>query len=1158
MHFSPKIIISDLRSFRVREILIVCLCSAFVHLFASENKVDAPRIFPASDEAERALKGIHPASGLRVDLFAAEPLVVNPVSFSFDRKGRIYVVETFRRRAGVLEIESRADWEDPAITKILGKEVVENYMLAEDLACRTVEENIAFLRRHFGSRADSLSGLSERIQLVTPGADGKPAESVVFAEGFDHIGDGVAAGVLPLQSKVLFACIPDLWELSNREGEQTAERKSLQHGYGVHVGSGAHSLHGLRIGPDGKLYFSVGDRGASVLGWDGSRVSNPDSGAVFRCNVDGSRLELFATGLRNPQSLAFDQFGNLFTGDNNSDAGDPSRWVYVVEGGDSGWRVGYQHIDRPAGADTLAHPPQSRGAWLNEGQCYPFFEGQAAFLVPPVANIANGPSGVAFYPGVGLPPQYDNHFFLCDFKGAAANSLIHSFAIKGHGAGFEMIDRDVLVSNVLPTDVGFGPDCRIYFSDWVNGWPPPGKGRLYRLFDESRAQSALVLETKTLIAEGMEHRSQEELIQLLSHPDQRVRQEAQFALADTGAVDALKNILQHSSLPIARIHALWALGQIADIHVKSIADESASPLNLLVPILGDHDAEVAAQAAKVLGSARFARATGGLHKLLLEEGNPRARYFAALGLGKIGRKDSVPSILEMLRADGGHDPFLRHAGVMALVWIADLSQILSAAHDESPAVRMASLLALRRFERPEVALFLHDQEPKIVLEAARAVTDAGIYSALPEVAEMISQTNRWTGFPDGSDGRTNLLTPLLRRIVNANFRTGDFQNARALAQFATLACAPENVRFEALQGLSRWEHPSPLDQITGLYRPLPARDTRIVGEAIRPFVGEVLHDSSTALRIAAAKLASHHQIKEAKPELSRLLDDKNVDSRVRAECLAALSSFTDDATFLPTLQRAELDSNELVRIEASRIRAELSGFDIEKLDAILESGSTAEQQNALASLGALRGPAVERLLSKWLDRFFARKLKPELQLDLLEAAQKQTAPTLKAKIVHYEESLLKIDPLAPFRNALYGGSAAEGKRIFLEKPEVACIRCHKIGAEGNEVGPVLTSVGARLNRETILESIVYPNKQIATGFETTLIRLKDGTVQAGIIKGEDASEVNLVSPDSGLIKIKKADILERERGLSGMPEGFGEILTRRELRNLVEFLANQR
>jgi quinoprotein glucose dehydrogenase len=70
--------------------------------------------------------------------------------------------------------------------------------------------------------------------------------------------------------------------------------------------------------------------------------------------------------------------------------------------------------------------------------------------------------------------------------------------------------------------------------------------------------------------------------------------------------------------------------------------------------------------------------------------------------------------------------------------------------------------------------------------------------------------------------------------------------------------------------------------------------------------------------------------------------------------------------------------------------------------------------------------------------------------------------------------------------------------------------------------------------------------------------MNDGTVHGGTVVRETSSRLTLRSPDGVPLTIKKADIKSREAGVSAMPEGFGQILSKRDLRNLVEFLATLR
>ncbi|MFQ3650558.1 MAG: glucose dehydrogenase, partial [Gemmataceae bacterium] len=279
-------------------------------LLAADTAYPA-QVAPASQDYQKAIKAVRLPSGMTIELWAAEPMLANPVAFALDQRNRVYVAETFRLHQGVTDIRGYLDPKG-------------NYWLDEDLACRTVEDRIAMTRRKLGARVVDWEKHHERIRLLedTTGK-GKADRATVFAEGFCKLEDGLGAGLLVRGDTVWYTCIPHLWQLRDAKGTGTAsERKRLSSGYGVRYGFIGHDLHGLIMGPDGKLYFSIGDRGLNVPLPGGKRLEYPDTGAVLRCNLDGSELEVFASGLRNPQELAFDNYGNLFTGDNNSAGGD--------------------------------------------------------------------------------------------------------------------------------------------------------------------------------------------------------------------------------------------------------------------------------------------------------------------------------------------------------------------------------------------------------------------------------------------------------------------------------------------------------------------------------------------------------------------------------------------------------------------------------------------------------------------------------------------------------------------------------------------------------------------------------------------------------------------------------------------------------------------
>jgi quinoprotein glucose dehydrogenase len=525
----------------------------------------------------------------------------------------------------------------------------------------------------------------------------------------------------------------------------------------------------------------------------------------------------------------------------------------------------------------------------------------------------------------------------------------------------------------------------------------------------------------------------------------------------------------------------------------------------------------------------------------------------------------------MLRANDNRDLYLRHAGIIGLAALADPLVLLVADDHPSTAVRLAALLALRRQGSDYTALFLKDKDPFIVLEAARSISDLPISPALPRLATLsadktllaraeVASLEQRAAVARSKKTKPEeepdvLVQPLLRRIINAHFRLGGADNAAALVSMANTRTIPEAIRAEAVSVLADWAKPSGRDIVTGLWRPLEPRDGQIAARAVRDSLASLLQGESAAVKLAAVKVAASLGISQGADAAFALVADEKQRADVRLEALRALSSL-NGSKLGEAVTLALSSDNRRLRSEATRIQARLKPADATAgLRAALDTGSTDEKQSAFATLATVSGDTADEIISQWLDKLLAKQLPAGLQLDLLEAAAKRSSPVIKEKLTKYERSRPADDDLRAWRECLEGGDAEEGKKIFLERAEVSCVRCHKAGGEGGEAGPDLARIGAAKTREYLLESIVYPNKHIAAGFESLLVTMNNGAIYGGLLKSETDTEMVLNSPEDGVLTLKKADIKERRGGLSGMPEELRQVLTKQDLRNLVEFLS---
>lgn len=1065
----------------------------------------------------------------------------SPTALAFGPKGEIYVTETHRFSHGVEDNRRHLYW------------------VPDDIASRTTADRMRMFEKwQHQEPSTSLAFLAEKSEVVRtlrdPNASGIYQKSGVFADGFNHALDGTAAGIFEYAGTVYLACIPKIHALRDTNGDGTADEcKVIQDGFGVHVSLSGHDLNGFVLGADGRIYGSVGDRGFHGTTREGRSYNLHDQGSVFRFDPDGSNFEIIHTGLRNPKEIAFDDHGNLFTVDNNCDHGDKARVVYIMDGGESGWRMGHQIL--LTFHKAIGIPNKIPAAWMDERMWDLPNDSQPAFLIPPVAHLTSGPSGLAYHPGTGFLESEAGRFFICDYRGGAANSGIWSFRMEPEGAGMKMIDARQLNWGVAATDVDFSWDGKLTVTDFLYGWQSHAKGRIYSVTADQPFRAEAARQVPTLVREGFEHRTAKELESLLAHPDQRIRIRAQLALTrKPEAMETFMHTVNTSADPVARLHGVWGLGILARRGAAVLPDGTSATTHpdirhkagaaLQHLAVSAKDNEIRCQSVKALGESGLTLSLP--FAQWINAGSPRLKFFAALAAGRMKDKAAMPALLDMLAETT--DLHLRHAGSHALSLIESSSSLAKLATHPNPAVRLSTVVALRKQQSTELAAFLLDADTRVACEAIRAINDLDLAAVRPQVAALLDQT--------APPARPAMIW---QRLLHSAYRSGGETNARRLIRSALDRNIPTPVRSEAFRLLSLWGQPITADQSTGSHAPLPAHSTGTLRPMLDASISQLLQVDGSLLD-ASLKLLKQFGIDLATvsdSDLRGIVTSEAIPGAARMDALEIYLS-RKPAGMDALIRELTASADDTIAIAALRHLIEASPESArEPLSRAASSASSYRQQQAWKLTARLPTAAATQIIIQGLDHLRQSNGIAPGALELLESAAQRKEPEVVAALAAFQKAQASsTDALAKWLPSLEGGDPQRGGELFESHAAAQCMRCHAAGHGGGNAGPDLSDIGNRVDRRYLLEALANPAAQVAIGYGIASATLKGGKVVAGVIVAETKDHVDFDSAGT-IQRVRRSDIQSMTPPVSAMPP-MAYILQPAEMRDIVAWLADQK
>jgi putative membrane-bound dehydrogenase-like protein len=999
------------------------------------------------------LKGYFTPAGIRVEIVADYPVVVNPVGMTFAEDGTPYVLEW---------VPGGSHWNETPDTVTYKDGTKRQFMTMK----KPVPDVVKTL--HDTQR----KGVYNRSEVVL--RDELPS-SILLHDGWLYL---TGRGSVRRYRQ-------------SRPGGPYDVKEIVAQGF---CGFHHHQVSGLTLGNEGRLYITSGDDDNVAEGSDGSRATVLRTGGVFRCRPDGSGLEVFAVGFRNPyRDVAFDAAFNMFHADNDNEDGSKftgCRLMHVAEAGDYGWRL-------RAGAHCC-EPDYARGA----------VSGELPGTLPILLKTGRGaPAGLLIYNDTYFPKEYRGLLYYPD----VFRKLIRAYRVEPRRASFEVVEEFELLKSddplFRPCQMVLGPDGAMYVVDWRTNSGGAGQlygdaahGRIYRLrWAGTENEAALPLRGMDSWAR-IARASEAELLQALASANFSDRRVAQRRLVKLGpgVRPALLKLLGDRAKPLpARVHALGALESFWDDGVREA----------FVKCLDDDSPELRRLAAD--GLAQNARAAdpdvfASLHHHLTDP-DLAVRRAAALALGRLAPPGAEDSLVTALLADHGRDTYLRDGLVQAVERLGPrgIDRLLQAAESGVDRDRdrvVEAFLALRTRPAAEALPRLLGNPHLRPEQRAALVKSYGNYLFDPPVS----------------------LEPLAEALAGG----GELEavTLAALEVFA-LPGVVRGPRCQAamLAGLDEREPRLRLAAVTAL------EEARVTAAA--PRLAQVLRDGARpeAERITAVKALRVLWDESVVPALQEASRDRKQSPAFRAETLRTLGHYNFAEAQAPAREFLESKESGLQRA-AVWVLAEVP-----------EGAKLLGERFVARKLPPELLPQVCDALRKHAEK------DPALAVLLTEVMKGGLLVSLDKGNVERVERLVKTK-----------GDPRRGKELYLDNKVLACVTCHKLEGVGGEVGPALTGIWENQSVEKIMESIIDPSKEIKEGYKAYTAATTKGQVFTGLRVSQDAKGIVLRDADGKEVRIPADQLAAVEASpKSLMPDNAVAQLTFDQFIDLIAFLKDR-